>query len=120
MIELRNVSKAYDGVNVVDDVSLIIEEGQITSFIGPNGAEKHTAVHHEQAAETGWRRGVDRRHPTGRVEQLGLGTAYLHPEASNAINMRLTAGVGEFWPLPIPKAICAVQTGRRLSRLLTT
>ena len=44
MIELRNVSKAYDGVNVVDDVSLIIEEGQITSFIGPNGAGKSTLL----------------------------------------------------------------------------
>lgn len=44
MIELRNVSKQYDGVNVVDNVSLTIGEGQITSFIGPNGAGKSTLL----------------------------------------------------------------------------
>lgn len=44
MIELRNVSKQYDGVNVVDNVSLTIEKGKITSFIGPNGAGKSTLL----------------------------------------------------------------------------
>lgn len=44
MIELRNVSKQYDGVTVVNNVSLTIGEGQITSFIGPNGAGKSTLL----------------------------------------------------------------------------
>ena len=44
MIELRNVSKQYDGLTVVDNVSLTIEKGKITSFIGPNGAGKSTLL----------------------------------------------------------------------------
>ncbi|WP_248930203.1 ABC transporter ATP-binding protein [Paenibacillus hamazuiensis] len=44
MIEVRNVSKAYGGKSVVDDVSVRIGKGKITSFIGPNGAGKSTLL----------------------------------------------------------------------------
>lgn len=44
MVEVRNVSKQYGGVRVVDDVSLNITKGKITSFIGPNGAGKSTLL----------------------------------------------------------------------------
>ncbi|KOY14585.1 MULTISPECIES: ABC transporter ATP-binding protein [Paenibacillus] len=44
MVEVRNVTKQYGGVRVVDDVSLNIAKGKITSFIGPNGAGKSTLL----------------------------------------------------------------------------
>lgn len=44
MIELRDVTKKYDGITVVDRVSLTIEKGTVTSFIGPNGAGKSTLL----------------------------------------------------------------------------
>ncbi|CAI6080866.1 Petrobactin import ATP-binding protein YclP [Paenibacillus sp. JJ-100] len=44
MVEVRNVTKQYGGVRVVDDVSLNIPKGKITSFIGPNGAGKSTLL----------------------------------------------------------------------------
>lgn len=44
MIEVRNVSKQYAGKSVVDQVSLQITKGTITSFIGPNGAGKSTLL----------------------------------------------------------------------------
>lgn len=44
MIEVRNVSKKYDGKPVVDQVSVQIPKGAITSFIGPNGAGKSTLL----------------------------------------------------------------------------
>ncbi|MNO91392.1 putative siderophore transport system ATP-binding protein YusV [compost metagenome] len=44
MIEVRNVSKQYEGIPVVDQVSLQIPKGAITSFIGPNGAGKSTLL----------------------------------------------------------------------------
>lgn len=43
-IEIRNISKSYSGKKVVDDISLIIPKGKITSFIGPNGAGKSTVL----------------------------------------------------------------------------
>ncbi|MEC0092368.1 iron ABC transporter ATP-binding protein [Paenibacillus macquariensis] len=44
MIEVRNVSKQYAGKHVVDQVSLQVTKGTITSFIGPNGAGKSTLL----------------------------------------------------------------------------
>lgn len=44
MVEVRRVSKRYGNKNVVDDVSVRIAKGKITSFIGPNGAGKSTLL----------------------------------------------------------------------------
>lgn len=42
MIEVRNVSKAFGGVQANQDVSMDVEEGRITGLIGPNGSGKTT------------------------------------------------------------------------------
>ncbi|WP_055106194.1 iron ABC transporter ATP-binding protein [Paenibacillus ihumii] len=44
MVKVRGVSKQYGGKKVVDNVSVDIAEGKITSFIGPNGAGKSTLM----------------------------------------------------------------------------
>lgn len=44
MIEVCNVVKKYGEIKVVDNVSLKIPKGKITSFIGPNGAGKSTLL----------------------------------------------------------------------------
>lgn len=44
MIQVTNVSKAYSGKKVVDNVSVTIPKGKITSFIGPNGAGKSSLL----------------------------------------------------------------------------
>ncbi|MCM0647147.1 ABC transporter ATP-binding protein [Clostridium swellfunianum] len=44
MIEVKNITKKYGNKSVVDNVSLKISKGKITSFIGPNGAGKSTLV----------------------------------------------------------------------------
>lgn len=43
-IEIRNVTKSYGSKKVVDNVSVTIPTGKITSFIGPNGAGKSTVL----------------------------------------------------------------------------
>lgn len=42
MLEVKNISKSYGDKRVIDDVSLKIKKGKITSLIGPNGAGKST------------------------------------------------------------------------------
>lgn len=45
MIELVNVSKSYNGtIKAVDDLTLVVPEGQIIGFLGPNGAGKTTTI----------------------------------------------------------------------------
>jgi len=42
ILEIDNITKAFDGVCAVDDVSMGFESGKITCLIGPNGAGKTT------------------------------------------------------------------------------
>ncbi len=42
LLELKGVSKAFGGLNVIVDLDLVVSEGEIVSLIGPNGAGKTT------------------------------------------------------------------------------
>ena len=42
ILEVKNVSKSFDALTVIDDCSIEIEQGSITGLIGPNGAGKTT------------------------------------------------------------------------------
>ena len=43
-IIVEDLVKRYDGVQVVDRVSLQVERGEIFGMVGPNGAGKTTAI----------------------------------------------------------------------------
>jgi len=42
LLELRDVSKAFGGLQVMDHLTFHVDEGEIVSLIGPNGAGKTT------------------------------------------------------------------------------
>ena len=43
VLELRDVTMQFGGVVAVDNLSLVVDEGEIVALIGPNGAGKTTA-----------------------------------------------------------------------------
>ena len=43
-IEARSLSKHFDGVKAVDDMSFTVDSGEIFGFLGPNGAGKSTMM----------------------------------------------------------------------------
>ena len=44
MIELKNITKQYDSLTAVDNVSFSVEKGECFALLGPNGAGKTTIV----------------------------------------------------------------------------
>lgn len=44
MIEVKNVTKTFDGFKALDDLSLTIEKGSVYGLVGPNGAGKTTLL----------------------------------------------------------------------------
>jgi len=44
LLKLINISKQYDGVRAVDQVSFAVQRGDIYGFLGPNGAGKTTTI----------------------------------------------------------------------------
>src|SRR5688572_12237027 len=43
-LELAGVSHAYAGVRVLDDVGLVLRDGEVTCLIGPSGCGKSTML----------------------------------------------------------------------------
>jgi len=40
LLDVRNVTKRFDGLTVIDDVSVAVDRGEKTALLGPNGAGK--------------------------------------------------------------------------------
>ena len=43
-IEVENLTKGFDGVRAVSDISFTVEPGELFGFLGPNGAGKTTTI----------------------------------------------------------------------------
>ncbi|MBI2637615.1 MAG: ATP-binding cassette domain-containing protein, partial [Candidatus Sungbacteria bacterium] len=44
MLSIRNLTKKFDGIIAVQNLSLEVKDGEIYSLIGPNGSGKTTTV----------------------------------------------------------------------------
>lgn len=44
MLSLKNISKSFDGVNILNNISLSIEDSKIVSILGPSGSGKTTLL----------------------------------------------------------------------------
>ena len=44
MLEVRNLTKRYNGIPAVENISFSIRRGQILGYLGPNGSGKSTTL----------------------------------------------------------------------------
>lgn len=45
LLEIKGISKSYDGREVVRGVDLLVKRGEIVGLLGPNGAGKTTTFY---------------------------------------------------------------------------
>ena len=46
MLEMKNITKSFDGFKALDDLTLTVPKGAVYGLVGPNGAGKSTAIRH--------------------------------------------------------------------------
>ena len=46
MLEVRNVTKTFDGFKALDGLNMTVEKGSVYGLVGPNGAGKSTIIRH--------------------------------------------------------------------------
>ena len=42
LLTIENIAKDYNGINVINDISISVKPGEIIGLLGPNGAGKTT------------------------------------------------------------------------------
>ena len=100
-IEVRELSRAFDGVRALDGISFDVEAGEIFGFLGPNGAGKTTAVRilSGQLRPSGgqaWVMGCDVVHGREQLKpQIGVvfEVHNLYERLSGRDNLRFWAGL---------------------------
>lgn len=92
-IELRNVSKRFGNVEVLHDISLRIERGEVVAMLGPNGAGKTTAIHTMLGI---------REPTTGEVRIFGMNPRDLHVRILCGVMLQET---GVHWSLRVSELV---------------
>ena len=108
LLRIEHVSKAFDGIQALDDVSFTVGAGELVALIGPNGAGKTTCfniINGQLDADAGsvWL-GAERidRLPPQRIATAGVGrtfqtaATFASMSARENVQLALLAGAGEY------------------------
>ena len=82
LIEMRNISKAFPGVQALKDVSLAVYGGEVHMLVGQNGAGKSTLIKSSAG-------------PT--VRTMGTSSSTAGPSTSNPLEMPDAWGLLSFF-----------------------
>ncbi len=80
ILEMRNITKTFPGVKALDDVNLVVQEGEIHALVGENGAGKSTLMkvlsgvytHNEYEGDILYRGEIQKFGRIGDSEEKGI------------------------------------------------
>ncbi len=101
MIELQHVSKSFDGVKVIDDLSLNIAQGEFTVILGSSGSGKSTVLKMMNRLV---------EHDSGRILFAGDETRSFRPEDIRRRMGYAIQSIGLFPHWSVEKNIATVPT----------
>ena len=73
ILEMNHISKRFDSLEVIKDISLKVNEGEVLSIIGPSGSGKSTMLRCATMLET-----ID----AGEIRYLGERVAWVEPDGT--------------------------------------
>ena len=82
LLELEHISKSFDGVRALQDVSMTVGANEIVGLLGDNGAGKSTLIkivtgfHHPDSGTIRWKGERINRLTVQRARELGIETVY--------------------------------------------
>ena len=76
LLEMNHIQKGFEGLEVIKDISLSVEEGEILSIIGPSGSGKSTLLRCATMLEQ-----ID----GGEILYMGEKAAYVDKEGKKSI-----------------------------------
>ena len=118
LLELRNITKAFSGNRVLEDVTLRIKPGEVHALMGENGAGKSTlmkilmGIHRSDGGEII----LDGQNVqiSGAKQALDLGIQMIHQELSPVLDMTIAENV-YVGAIPTKKALGLVKVVDRRS-----
>ena len=120
-LRVRNIARAFGQRQVVRDVSITVQRGEVAGLLGPNGAGKTTCFYMITGlippdAGSIWLDGEDiTAQPMYQRARMGLG--YLAQEASIFRGMTVEQNIRAVVELNYPKASIEAETSRLLGEL---
>ena len=73
LLEMNHISKSFSDLEVIKDISLKVDEGEVLSIIGPSGSGKSTMLRCATMLET-----IDK----GEIRYLGERVAWVEPDGT--------------------------------------
>lgn len=117
VLQMKNISKAFPGVQALSNVSLNLKKGEILALVGENGAGKSTlmkvlsGVHHQDAGEIIWKGRVLEGYTP--AEAIEMGISIIYQELNDLPELTIAANI---FTGKLPKKGCIVDY-KRLKRM---
>jgi len=113
LLRLENVTKRFGGLVAVDNVSLVIEQGELFAIVGPNGAGKTTlfnvisGVFFPDEGRVFFEDRDITQLPAYKRAPLGLGRTFQIPRPFSSASVRENVAIGAMFGTLSPKVTVA-------------